>query len=88
MNYVLVHHQVSDFAKWKPIYDAHESARQKAGLKEVSLLHKADDDNDVTLLFEAKDIERAKAFTESDDLKDAMKRAGVVGKPDVTLLKD
>jgi hypothetical protein len=31
MNYVLVRHKVADFSKkWKPVYDAHLPARQKA----------------------------------------------------------
>jgi len=37
MNYVLIRHKVADFAKWKPVYDGHLSARQKAGLKEEHL---------------------------------------------------
>ncbi|HEY9500113.1 MAG TPA: hypothetical protein VIR01_00640 [Pyrinomonadaceae bacterium] len=35
--HMLVRHKVSDFAKWKPVYDAHLTARQKAGLKEEYL---------------------------------------------------
>ena len=88
MNYLLVHHQVNDFTKWKVAYDAHSDARQKAGLKEVSLLHGQNDENDVTLLFEAKDMAKAKEFASSSDLKDVMQKAGVVGKPDISLLKD
>src|SRR4030095_10456831 len=37
MMHMLVRHKVADFAKWKPVYDAHLSARQKAGLKEEHL---------------------------------------------------
>ncbi len=36
MPYLLVHHKVADFSKWKLAYDAHSPARQKAGLKEAS----------------------------------------------------
>ena len=42
--HLLVRHKVSDFAKWKPVYDAHLSARQKAGLKEEHLFRNADKD--------------------------------------------
>ena len=88
MNYVLIHHQVNDFGKWKAAYDAHGPERQKAGLKEVSLLHKLDDANDVTLIFEAKDLDKAQQFAGSPNLKDVMQKAGVVGKPEITYLKD
>ena len=88
MNYVMVHHRVQDFGKWKVLYDAHLPARQQAGVKEVHLWHDADDPNDVTLLFEVSDLPRAKAFTESGDLREAMTKAGVIGKPETAYLKD
>ena len=39
MMHMLVRHKVADFVKWKPVYDAHPSARQNAGLKEEHLFH-------------------------------------------------
>jgi len=84
---LLVRHKVSDFAKWKPVYDAHLSARQKAGLKEEHLFRNADDPNEVLLLFSVEDFDKAKAFSASDDLRQAMERAGVSDKPDVYFLK-
>ena len=33
MTHLLVCHNVADFAKWKPVYDAHLAARQKAAFK-------------------------------------------------------
>jgi hypothetical protein len=84
--YVLVRHKVSDFSKWKPAYDAHLPARQKAGLKEEHLLRNTDDPNEVVLLFEAKDIQKAKEFASSADLREAMQSAGVVDKPDIYFL--
>ena len=74
--------------EWKTEYDAHGPAREKAGLKEVSLLHTLGDENDVTLLFEAKDLAKAKEFSGSSDLKQAMDKAGVVGKPEVNFLEN
>ena len=50
MPYLLVRHKVADFSKWKPVYDSHLPARQKAGLKEVHLLRNIDDPNEVVLL--------------------------------------
>lgn len=51
MNYLLIRHKVADFAKWKPAYDAHGSARGNAGLKEERLLRNIDNPNEVVLLF-------------------------------------
>ena len=85
--HMLVRHKVANFAKWKPIYDAHLSVRQKAGLKEEHLCRNADDPNEVLLLFSMEDLDKAKAFTASDDLRQAMEKAGVSDKPDVYFLK-
>ena len=87
MIHMLVRHKVADFSKWKPVYDAPSSARQKAGLKEEHLLRNADDPNEVILLFSADDLDKAKAFAASDELRQAMQKAGVSDKPDVYFLK-
>ena len=86
MTHILIRHKVTDFAKWKPVYDAHLTARKEAGLKEKSLLRSIDNPNEVVLLFEAEDLKRAKAFAESSNLREAMQKAGVIGKPDVLFL--
>jgi hypothetical protein len=85
--HMLVRHKVADFAKWKPVYDAHTLARDKAGLKEEHLFRNAEDPNEVLLLFSVEDVDKAKAFAASDDLREAMKKAGVSDKPDVYFLK-
>ena len=86
MTHILIRHKVADFAKWKPAYDAHLTARKEAGLKEQSLLRNIDNPNEVVLLFEAEDLKRAKTFTDSSDLREVMQKAGVVDKPDILFL--
>jgi hypothetical protein len=86
MPYLLVRHKVADYSKWKTAYDGHSPARQKAGLKEEHLLRNIDDPNEVILLFQAGEIKKAKEFSESADLREAMQNAGVVDKPDIYFL--
>ena len=86
MTHVLIRHKVTDFAKWKPAYDAHLTTRKEAGLKEKSLLRSIDNPNEVVLLFEAEDLKKAKAFSESANLSEVMQKAGVIGKPDILFL--
>ena len=85
--HMLVRHKVADFAKWKPVYDAHLPARQTAGLKEEHLFRNAEDPNEVLLLFSMEDIDKAKAFAASDTLREAMKKSGVTDKPDLYFLR-
>jgi hypothetical protein len=88
MNYILIRHKVADFAKWKPVYDAHGSARADAGLKEERLLRNIENPSEVVLLFSASDLNKAKQFATSDDLRQRMQQAGVNDKPDVWFLRD
>jgi hypothetical protein len=86
MAYMLIRHKVQDFGKWKPAYDAYQTARAGAGLKDLRLWHNADDPNDIFLLFEAADVAKAKAFAASPDLKEKMTSAGVLGQPEIFFL--
>jgi hypothetical protein len=86
MNYVLVRHKVADFSKWKPVYDAHLPARQAAGAKELHLLRNIDDPNEAVILFEVEDLQKAREFSASDDLRERMQEAGVIDKPDIYFL--
>jgi hypothetical protein len=86
MVHMLIRHKVQDFSKWKPAYDAHQPARAAAGLKDLRLWRNADDSNDIFVLFEVADVAKAKAFTDSADLKEKMKSAGVVGQPEIFFL--
>ena len=87
MNYVLIRHKVADFGDWKAGYDAHAPARAKAGLKELHIFRSLDNPDEVMLLFLADDFGKAKLFAASADLKQAMKKAGVRGKPEICFLQ-
>ncbi len=87
-SYLLVRHKVKDFSQWKRGYDAHLPKRVEAGLTEKYVLRGAQDTNEVFVLFEARDLEHAKRFAESADLKETMQKAGVVDKPDTYFLND
>jgi hypothetical protein len=85
-SYMLARHKVRDFTEWKRVYDSHRPRRVEAGLTEKHLLQGAQEPNEVVLLFEAKDLKRARTFAESADLKEIMQKAGVVDKPDIYFL--
>jgi hypothetical protein len=85
-SYLLIRHKVRDFSEWKRGYDAHLPKRTEAGLTEKHLLRGASDANEVVLLFQAKDLSRAKAFAESPDLRQTMQNVGVLDKPDIYFL--
>jgi len=88
MNYVVIRHQVANFKDWKEVYDNHAPARTAAGLKEEHVLTNVDHKNEVVLVFSASDLNKAKEFGNSADLRQAMQVAGVTDAPDVYFLTD
>lgn len=86
-HYIFIRSDVREYSEWKRAYDAHLPKRNEAGLIEKHVLRDAQKPNSVFILFEAKDLERAKAFAESADLREAMQKSGVLGQPDIHFLE-
>jgi hypothetical protein len=84
--FMLFRHKVRDFKSWKVGYDAHQPKRVEAGLTEKYLFRSSDDPNEVVALFEAQDLNRAKQFAASAELREKMQDLGVIDKPDIYFL--
>jgi len=82
MTHLIVIHKIQDYASWKQVFDEHETTRADAGSKGGSLYRKSDDPNDIVLTFEWDSRENAEAFLKSDNLREIMEKAGVVGQPE------
>ena len=85
---VLVHHEVNDYPAWKSVFDAALDWRQKNGERSCRIFHKAGNVNDLTLLFEWENPEKAHQFMASDELKKRMASAGVKGQPQIEFLTE
>jgi len=79
---VIIRHKVEDFEKWKVEYDEHASQRNESGCQSDVVCQNSDDPNDVAVSFDWDSRENFNKFSESDELKEAMQKAGVIGKPD------
>ena len=88
MAYLLVRHKVKDFSKWKSGFDAHGATRKKSGSKGGHLFRNAEDPNEVIILFRWDNLENARKFTGSEDLKQVMEKVGVIDKPDIYFLDE
>lgn len=82
---MLVRHKVKDYAKWKASYDSHDSMRLAHGMHSFVIGRGVEDPNMILVAVRADDVEKAKAFGKSADLKKAMENGGVVGTPKVFL---
>ena len=74
-------HKVSNYDSWRPAYDGHAGKRNEAGLKEIGVYRDSRDPNDLLIVWAADDLNKAKTFISSPDLKTRMKEAGVVSDP-------
>lgn len=83
---MIIRHQVADYAKWRPVFDADSANQQAAGLTNPRVYQEAGHAHDVTILFDMADLAKAKAFGASSALKASMHKAGVKGKSEVLYL--
>jgi heme-degrading monooxygenase HmoA len=86
MIHTMIRQNVKDFDAWKIVFDEHGSERKLSGSKGGHVFRALDDPNNVFVLLEFDDLKKLKEFMSSDSLKEAMKKAGVVGKPDIYLM--
>lgn len=88
MPFVIIRHKVEDFDHWKPVFDGHGATRAEFGSTGYHLLRSAGDSNELVMVFEFRDLEKAQELLTSDDLRETMQRAGVADQPDVYLLEE
>jgi heme-degrading monooxygenase HmoA len=87
MHYVLVKHKVKDYGKWKSIYDENITNREDSGSKGAHVLRGVEDPNEVVILFEWDNLDNARKFFESSNLRMRLQNAGVMDKPEVYFLE-
>jgi len=85
---LLVRHRVRDYARWKRLFDASAAERAAAGSLGGRVFRDGDDPEDVVIVLEWADMDRARDFAEREDVIEAMERAGVVGEPDYLFLAE
>ena len=92
MPYMLARIKVDDYAKWKPIFDDHIDFRKANGQKSQRIFRSKggpnDEPNSLIILFEWDSLDNAKKFTQSESLREAMKKSGVTGQPHMHFLEE
>lgn len=88
MPVMIVKHKVADFKQWKVVFDSMGEVRRKHGWKAHEVYQGAGDPNFVTVVNHMRDLEGAKAYGTSQELKSAMAKAGVQGAPEIVFMED
>lgn len=79
--------KVADYDKWLPGYEGHDSVRLSYGLHNYVIARGIDDPSIVMVALKMDDVSKAKAFSALPDLKEAMKKGGVIGAPTMDYLE-
>lgn len=85
---LVVKHRVADFDAWKKVFDSMTPVRKKHGWLGHTVLRDAQDPNVVTIINRVKDLDGAKRYGASPEIKDAMKAGGVQGPPEISFLEE
>ena len=88
MIHVLVRFTVEDLAKWKSVFEEVAGMRKSFGSMGVRGFSKADSPNEVVILGEYVDKDKAMQMFQSQEFREATARAGVKSPPEVTILNE
>jgi hypothetical protein len=80
---LFVRHTISDYASWRKVYDDFDSVRPSFNVKSHGVYQLDGNPNDITVYHEFDSMDDAKRFVDSNELKTAMEKSGVVGAPDI-----
>jgi hypothetical protein len=78
-----IRHSVTDYGKWKSVYDTFLPTT--AGAKYARVNRSVEDPNTVTVVAGFDTLELAKTFLSNPTLKTKMTEAGVVGSPRIEI---
>jgi hypothetical protein len=76
-----VQYQVRDFETFRKAFEANEPARAAATMSNARIYRNVADPNDVVVLLDVADPEKARKYRDSPELTEVRKRAGVTSQP-------
>jgi len=88
MAYMFVRHSVQDYEAWKSVFDSAADLRRRSGEKSYQILRQDTGSKELVALFEWDSLDNARKYAASPELKEAMQRAGVTGKPEILFLEE
>jgi hypothetical protein len=80
----MIRHSIANYAKWKRVVKSFARWRKASGEKCLYACRNSKSPNAVMVWCEWDTAARAKKFMKSAELRQHMKEAGVVGKPEVS----
>ena len=88
MAYMFVRHSVQDYAAWKSVFDSVDDLRKRGGEKSYQILRQENGSTELVALFQWDNLDNARKYAGSPELKAAMEQAGVTSKPEILFLEE
>ncbi len=88
MPYLMFHAKVEDYAKWRAVFDGNTQMRKDFRSKGGYILQSADDANELVVFLEWDSLDDARAFAQSDALREAIQKSGVAGPATMLFLNE
>ena len=85
---VLVHVKVEDYDRWRRVFEANAEMRKQAGSLGSHIFRNAKEPNELFVNMQMESSEQAEQFLASQELRDGMQEAGVIGQPEFWYLDD
>ncbi len=82
-----VHHKVNNYDQWRKAFDDLTTQRTGFGCTGHQVFQSANDPCEITILTHWRSAEAARKYSDSSELKEGMKKAGVISQPEVMFLQ-
>jgi len=79
---VVINYPVADFDAWMAVFDANEQGRIDHDYLGHHINRAEDDPNSLSIYLAVGDVDQAKTYVTSDDVKSLMAEAGIAGAPE------
>jgi hypothetical protein len=85
---VVVQHKVKDFDFWRPFFVNDSKRQRRATFTRWRLARSIDDPNNIVIVFECRDLDKAKKVYSDPAVAEIVKKAGVKGKTTFLLVEE
>lgn len=87
MYYFTIGIKIENFEKFKPVFDSDEARRQSLGINILAIMKSLDDENSITILMSAPDLQTIEDRKNDSIVKEKMQQSGVISKPEWKIYK-
>jgi hypothetical protein len=70
--------RVADYQRFREVYDAGTPAREAGGMHNEQMLRNPNDPNDILIMTTVENIERARAYGQSEEVRQRQRDAGLL----------